>query len=173
MISVLVIVCTVLAVISAATLALVFSLIGRVRTLQQAVEAGGGKSEDALPRPGERIGPFEAITVQGETLTQQSLATETTLVGFFTPNCIPCERVEALLLESPPGWPMIAFVDGDPADDETRKVGALLARVARVAYASSTDAVTRTFRASGYPTLLRIENGTVAAAGHRLSDVLS
>lgn len=51
-------------------------------------------------------------------------------------------------------------------------MGERLSSIARVAYAGASDAVKRAFRTNGYPTLLRVENGQVAAAGYRLKDVL-
>jgi hypothetical protein len=67
---------------------------------------------------------------------------------------------------------MVAFIRAEADEASAAAMCDALARFARVAYAGAEDAVSRAFRTAGYPTLLRIESGVVAAAGHRLSDVL-
>ena len=158
---------TVLAVAVGLHLLLTFSLIARVRTLQDMLAGTRG-----LPQPGTPVGSFEAATPEGEKLTDALLRGGTTLVGFFAPGCGPCEKARTELVASPPGLPVLAFVDGTDADPDARTLVASLGQVARVAYAASGDDVYRAFRPVGFPSLFRIENGQVAAAGHRLGDVL-
>lgn len=160
----------VLFAISLATLALLFALISRVRSLQELVLKN--RTADGLPQPGDPVGRFEVTTTAGEVITDLSLALETTLVGFFLPGCVPCERVQAELRERPPGVPMVAVIRATAEDARAPAMRDALAQVARVAYAGAEDPVSRAFRNTGYPTLVRIENGLVAAAGYRLSDVL-
>jgi hypothetical protein len=159
-----------LSVVSLATLALMFALISRVRTLQELVLKN--RTQDGLPRPGDPIGRFEVTTTAGEVITDVSLALETTLVGFFMPDCVPCERVQAELRDRQLGVPMVAFIHAAADEASAAAMSDALTRYARVAYAGTEDSVSRAFRTAGYPTLVRIENGLVAAAGHRLSDVL-
>ena len=160
----------VVSVVSLATLALLFALISRVRTLQELVLKN--PKQHGLPQPGDPIGRFAVTTTAGEVVTDVSLARETTLVGFFQPNCGPCERVQAELCQRPLGVPIVALIRAAADEAGATAMSDALAHVARVAYAGADDSVSRAFRTAGYPTLVRIENGLVAAAGHRLSDVL-
>ena len=159
-----------LSVLSLANLALLFALISRVRTLQELVLKN--RTQDGLPQRGDPIGRFEITTTTGDVITDVSLALETTLVGLFMPNCVPCEQVQAELRDRPPGVPMLAFIHAKADESSAAAMSDALGQFARVAYAEAEDSVSRAFRTAGYPTLLRVENGLVAAAGHRLSDVL-
>lgn len=159
-----------LSVVSLATLAVLFALISRVRTLQELVVQN--RTQDGLPQRGDPIGRFEVTTTAGDVITDVSLALETTLVGFFLPNCVPCERVQAELRDRPPDVPMVAVIHAAADEISAVAMSDALSQFARVAYAGAEDSVSRAFRTAGYPTLLRVENGLVAAAGHRLRDVL-
>ena len=151
---------------------LTFALLGRVRALQEWMVAKSSVDAE-LPRPGDPIGRFEALADDGGTLTDDALS-GVTLVGFFSPGCKPCETVKAELVRSPPALPFLAFVDGSGADPSAaRRLGEALKAVARVAYTDDASPVLRAFRDPAYPTLVRVENGAVAAAGHRLRDVLA
>jgi thiol-disulfide isomerase/thioredoxin len=161
----------VLAVLVVLNLLLTFAIIGRVRFLQDFVEKAMAK-DPALPQPGDPVGRFEVTTPEGELLTDNALRSGVTLVGFFAPKCEPCATLRAQLLKTPPSLPLMAFVDGRADDPEARELGTALSRIARVAYAVKEDSVSRAFRSAGFPTLIRVENGTVAAAGHQLRDVL-
>ncbi len=162
----------VLAVLGVLNLLLTFALIGRIRALQALVEKGMGK-DPSLPQPGDLVGRFEVTTPEGEVLSDAALRSGVNLVGFFAPNCEPCAAMRAQLLATPPTLPLVAIVEGSAEDAASRELGTALTRVARVAYANADDSVTKAFRSAGFPTLIRVENGTVAAAGHKLHDVLS
>jgi thiol-disulfide isomerase/thioredoxin len=163
----------VLAVLVVLNLLLTFALIGRIRVLQALVEKMMGK-DPSLPQPGDLVGRFEVTTPEGELLSDAALRSGVSLVGFFAPNCEPCAAMRAQLLATPPPLPLVAIVEGS-ADDAaaSRELGTALSRVARVFYATAGDSVTRAFRSAGFPTLIRVENGMVTAAGHKLHDVLS
>jgi thiol-disulfide isomerase/thioredoxin len=162
----------VLAVLVMLNLLLTFALIRRVRVLQEMVSKGPAR-DPALPQPGDAVGAFQAATPEGGLLTDEALRSGVNLVGFFTTGCHPCATVRAQLLESPPKLPLMAFVEGRADDPAARELGTSLSAIARVAYITEADSVAKAFRSAGYPTLIRVENGTVAAAGHQLGDVLS
>lgn len=147
------------------------ALIRRVRVLQELVERTPQRDPN-LPKTGEAIGSFQATTLQGETLSNETLKPGVSLVGFFTTHCKPCAALRAQLLESPPTLPVVAFVEGPADDPEVGEMAEALKRIARVVYTRNNDALHQAFKPAGYPTLIRVENGVVAASGHALADVL-
>jgi hypothetical protein len=163
----------ILAVLVVANLWLTFALIGRLRTLQEMVANQVILRDPLLPQKGEEVGRFEATTIEGEAFTDAVLREGKTLVGFFATGCRVCSSVRKQLLDSPPGMPFMAFIEGDPGDPDTVAVGESLKHVARVALLSDGDSVTRAIKQAGYPTLVLVDRGVVAASGHYLHEVLS
>ncbi len=154
--------------LAALNLLMTLSLAGRVRVLQES----GALRDPALPKVGERVNAFSTTTVKGEPVTQAIFDEGPTLVGYFSPGCSNCELVRAQLLEKPPSIPLFAFVVNDELDQLTQAVAEQLAPIARVVVSKATDAPARAFREAGYPTLIRVERGSVVASGHRLAEVL-
>lgn len=150
---------------------LTFALLGRVKSLQQLAETSAGR-DPALPKVGDPVGRFQATTADGALVTDEALRSGVVLVGFFAPGCRPCATVREQLLESPPKLPVMAFVEGDDDAAEARVLGGALSKVAQVTYTAQGDSVLKAFRQAGFPTLIRVENGTVAASGHHLHEVL-
>ena len=170
--SLLAVVVAVLSVLVVVNLLLSFALIGRLRVLQETVSRGGVMKDPNLPQPGDPIRPFQALTEDGVQLSDEVLRSGVSLVGFFTTGCKPCAVVRQQLLERPPTLPFMAFVEGNPQDPDTRDLAEALKRVARVAFTTADGPAHKAFEPPGYPTLIRVEDGKVAAAGNRLSDVL-
>jgi hypothetical protein len=170
MTTLLIVSCVVVGVIGILNMVLTFGLVSRIRLLQEVVQEGVFRDPD-LPQPGQAVGDFSITTAQGTSLSQRDLEGEA-LVGFFTSGCKPCRSLRAELERTPPSLPFIAFVDGDDDDPEVDEIVSSLSRFARVAIVHADDAVTRAFKPTGFPTLIRTENGLVAAAGHRLNHVL-
>ncbi|NVJ07630.1 hypothetical protein HUW63_20595 [Myxococcus sp. AM001] len=161
----------ILSVLVVGNLLLTLALVGRLRTLQELIANQVVLRDPALPQKGEQVGSFEATTLDGETFTDAVLREGKTLVGFFTTGCRPCSSLRKQLLDSPPGMPLMAF-EGDPNDPQTLELGASLKQVARVAFLTEGDSVTRAIKQAGYPTLVLVERGVVAASGHHLHEVL-
>src|SRR6266508_1061488 len=76
---------------------LIFSL-GVIRRLREHTEildrlaaGGGAQGESVMLRPGETVGDFVATTMDGERVSRGALV-GSTLVGFFSPDCAPCEE---------------------------------------------------------------------------------
>lgn len=170
--SLLAVVVAALAVLVVVNLLLSFALIGRLRVLQEMVERGGVMKDPNLPQQGDPVRPFQAVTEEGEQLSDEALKAGVSLVGFFTSGCKPCATVRKQLLERPPTLPFMAFVDGSPQDAETRELADALKKVARVAFTTPSAPPSQAFEPPGFPTLIRVEDGKVAASGNRLSDVL-
>jgi hypothetical protein len=162
-----------LTVLVLAAMVIVFALVRRVRKLQ--AQMGAGNPD--MPKVGHRVGAFQSTTVDGKVITSSGLEqAETTLVGFFAPNCNMCARVRSELLEQPPTIPIMAFIvpmgDEPQAVRDANAVADQLRSIAQVAIADVVDPVLRAFATAAYPTLIRVERGTVTAASHRLADVL-
>lgn len=152
-------------------LLLTFGLIARIRTLQEMVE-GQSNRDLELPAAGAAIGAFAAVTSAGEAISDAELRDGApTLVGFFTPNCKACEQEKAALLAQPPTLPLLAFVDGSPEDPEAVSLIAALGKIGRAAFTHEA-AMTAFHNPTGFPTLYRIEQGAIAAAGHRVREVM-
>lgn len=161
----------VLAVITVVHLFITFGLIARFRAYQASTPLV--PRDPDLPEPGDAVKPFAATSAAGAPLTDEMLASGATLVAFFTPHCKPCEQAREKLLVEPPPMPMVAFINGSAEDAASQQLADALGRVAQVAYTARNDSVTRAFRQAGYPTFIRVENGTVAASSHQLHDVLA
>jgi thiol-disulfide isomerase/thioredoxin len=165
------VVVAVLAVITILHLFITFGLIARFRVYQESTALV--PRDPDLPRPGDVVQPFEATTTAGTPLSAAALSSGATLVGFFTPHCGPCDQARAKLIDDPPPFPMVAFINGSADDAACQQIGDALGAVAQVAYTARNDSITRAFRQAGYPTFIRVENGTVAASSHNLRDVLA
>jgi len=153
---------------AALNLLLTLVLVRRVRPLQKLIEERG-IPDAMLPRIGRSVAPFRVEMADGSVITDDALRTGTTLVGFFLPHCPSCDRMVARMIEEPPPWPLLAFVEGAPGDPEALAEVEKLAAVGRPGLA--TDEVQRAVGLSdsaAFPTLVRIDNGVVTAAGRRL-----
>lgn len=157
-----------LAVLALANLLLLLGVAARLRLLHTAVRTRA--PGDRLPEVGRAIRAFEVAATSGAPLTDGAFAAGTTIVGFFTTGCRKCARIRAALLETPPAHPTVLMINGDPGDVETLAMGAPLVDVGRIAYFEDLG-VARAFGVLSYPTLLRIEDGRIAAAGRALEDV--
>jgi hypothetical protein len=156
-------------VVVALNLLLTLALVTRVRALQAMVIGDG---PDPLPAPGTAVGEFATTTASGALVTDRELR-DATLVGFFSPDCDWCEKARAALLASPPALPMLAFVRGSEDDAKARALKSSLEGVARVGYTDGDDPVYRAFKPTGWPSLYLVKDGRIAAASHRLGDVVS
>lgn len=152
-------------------LLLTFGVIGRVRVLQEAVQTGVLR-DPALPAPGDAVGAFQVTAEDGTQLSEAVVQGDPALVCFFMPGCRPCADVRAQLLSRPPALPLIAFVEGTSEDPEVQQIIQSLRHLGPVATTQAGDTVTRAFKPSGFPTLFRTMDGSIVAAGHRLSEVL-
>jgi hypothetical protein len=132
----------------------------------------GSTLSSGQPPADPDIGSFQATTLEGEPLSHETLKPGVSLVGFFTAHCKPCTALRAQLLKSPPALPFVAFVEGRANDPEVGEMAEALKRIARVVYTERNDALHQAFQPASYPTLIRVENGIIAASGHALADVL-
>jgi len=166
----LLVICVLVGALGVLNVILTLGLVRHVRALQEVVQEGVFPDPD-LPQAGARVGGFEVTCVDGKALSDRDLGQDT-LVGFFTSGCRPCANLRSQLTRQPPGLPFIAFVEGDQDDPEVSEMVRVLSRLGSVALTTAGDTVTQAFKPSGFPTLIRTEQGVIAAAGHRLRQVL-
>ncbi|HEY0987155.1 MAG TPA: hypothetical protein VGD80_08890 [Kofleriaceae bacterium] len=168
---VLTLVVVVLAASSVLHLFLTFGLIARFRAFQDSTAIV--PRDPDLPARGDVVQPFEATSSTGAPLSAATFASGAKLVGYFMPHCRPCDQARTRLLDDPPALPMIAFIHGNTEDAACQELGESLGKIAQVAYTARNESIMRAFRQAGFPMFIRVENGTVAASSHKLSDVLA
>lgn len=163
-------------------LATTFAALGKLRIAQRHLEQSGGVPDPLLPPRGTRVRPFRASLASGGErtgastgeLTDAALGAGTVIVGFFTTGCLQCEAVCEELEEAPLGFPLFALVHAEP-DDPPAALPRLVRRLsglAQVAYLDAEIMAAFAFRDdSGFPTLVRLQNGLVIAAGHGVAEL--
>ncbi|GGV87485.1 hypothetical protein GCM10010294_69450 [Streptomyces griseoloalbus] len=122
---------------------------------------------------GQEIGEFETSTVDGEPISQDLLE-DGTVVAFFSPGCGPCETEVprfADFAETAPGGRnrLLAVIVGETGD-ATPFVSALCA-VSRVVVEDRNGALSTAFRATAYPTVLRVgreDTGQLVVTANRV-----
>lgn len=142
--------------------------MGVIRRLKQ---TGGETVQHAGPpvvlKPGSRAGEFDAVTVDGEPVSQDTV---TGLVGFFSAGCEPChkllpsfvERARVLGREN-----VLAVVGGDDAE-----VVEALRPVARVVAEDYDGPVSSAFQNKWTPALYMLgSDRRVVATGGRMEDL--
>ncbi|MEH1166573.1 hypothetical protein V6V47_14430 [Micromonospora sp. CPCC 205539] len=163
----------VLAAITILNLTLCFAIIRSLR--------GATPHEDPpeldLPAIGTRIGDFLARDIDGATASTSDLAGQSTVVGFVMPGCGPCRNLVDAARDGrfPSGTSALFFVRaGIPATDEAQYLVDNLRSVARVVVMSGDldEAVNGAFGGiTGYPTLLRVDDGVVTSVGREFDAV--
>ncbi len=158
---------------------LIFSL-GVIRRLREHTEildrlaaGGGAQGESVMLRPGETVGDFVATTMDGERVSRGALV-GSTLVGFFSPDCAPCEERLPEFVDHaehhPGGRRQVLAVIVAQDEDTAGPVVAELASVARVVRDVGAGPVPRAFGVHGFPAFALVEpGGMVRASGYELS----
>lgn len=165
----------VLTILTLINIALLFAVIRRLRGVEQ---RGAGPVVDPLPAVGLRVGEFQAPALDGSVLTSAEVAGTADgadrLVAFVMTGCEPCAKFVAKLRDgSPAGFDRtFFFITGDPRTEATAALVAELNDLGRVAMLAEEGPVGPAVGGIGsYPTVLRINDGVVAAAGHQLDEV--
>lgn len=155
-------------------LATTFAALGKLRIVQRHIEQSGGVPDPLLPPRGTRVRPFRAALAGGGELTGEALGAGTVIVGFFTTGCLQCEAVCEELEEAPPGFPLFALVHAEPDDPPAAlaRIVRRLSGIAQVGYLDADVMAAFAFRDdSGFPTLVKLHNGLVIAAGHGVAEL--
>jgi thiol-disulfide isomerase/thioredoxin len=126
-----------------------------------------------LPHKGMSIPQFRMKSIAGEEIDTAWVQRQgALLLGFFAQSCPACSRLKNELRRSPPSEPLVSFLrepeEHEVVDVELRDVLAALGEL--IPFDSSTE-LTHRFEVNGFPTLIRVEDGEVVAAGHDLRAV--
>src|SRR5262245_16069380 len=153
-------------------LVLTMAIIRRLRLIEDRA-AQGSTPPAGLPRIGAAPTEFALTTTGGATITAKDVSTGTRTVLFLSTGCQPCTELAATLARDPAlvDAGMAAVVTGMPDDPATQEFLAGLPPALPVGV--ETDyAISRAFSVTGYPTVLRLEDGVITAAEHSLAAVL-
>lgn len=150
--------------------------LGKLRVAQRRIEETGGLPDPTLPPRGTRVGAFRAPLASGPRgeITGDVLRARTVVVGFFTSGCLQCEAVCEEIEEAPLGAPLIALVHAEPSDPPAAvaRIVSRLGTIAQVAYLDAAVKAAFAFRDdSGFPTLVKLHDGLVIAAGHGVAEL--
>lgn len=157
---------SIIAVLAAFNLLLTFGLIRRLRLM-----GSTGVGKPALPALGALVGSFATSTLDGATVSERDLLSGPAVVGFFEAECQPCADLKREILDRGAPASLLAFVEGSAQDQATLAFARDLATFARVAVVEPSSSPARAFGVTAFPTLMRLHDGVVVAAGHRLGDV--
>lgn len=127
-------------------------------------------AERQLVGPGERVGPYRVVTLDGTELSGHA-----GLVAFLSPSCPPCQEQLPLVVEhaaAHPGGVLAVVVDDFEDPELVAAEAAALAEVAPVVVARTGDRLTNAFGVDAYPALVLVgPDGRVVASGHDLADL--
>jgi thiol-disulfide isomerase/thioredoxin len=162
----------VLGLMASANLLVTFAVIRRIAVVEAGHADGPGKA--LVPDIGYQVADFSAELLSGGAIHRADLADSSVIIIFVSPGCAPCQKLIASMRSGwvPQGEPLLIFVAGY-ADDAVvgDTVAELSALSARIGITPPTGPVAQAFGVVGYPTVLRVENGVVTAAGARLDVV--
>jgi hypothetical protein len=154
------------------SLAVVRRLREHTELLSKMPAGSGGGAGDGVLAAGEHVADFTGRTIDGTTLTRQSLAPDS-VVGFFSPTCQPCkERVPEFVgyAGAHPDGRARAYAVVIGKADETAGMVTTLSAVATVLTGEDCEAMVQAFGVEGYPAFYHLGAGAVvAASGHGMS----
>jgi hypothetical protein len=155
-------------------LVLTLGVIRRLRDHSERLSMSAMPIEEvALARPGDRVTPFTATTVDGAVVTDADLV-EPTLVAFFSPDCPSCGPQLAPFADyarSFPGGPDHTLIVVTSETGGARYHRELDGLGRRVAEAELTGTVQRAFSTRGYPAFAVVVDGEVMQSGHGVADL--
>lgn len=141
------------------------AIIRRLRT-----QGPIGRPSIGLPRSGMAVPQFSMASTVGDEISTNWIEKQpSVLVGFFAASCPACSRLKDTLRRTPPADPLVAFLR-QPGEQEVvdLELHEVLAAFGPVISFDASSEITHKFHVEGFPTLIRFENGTVAAAAHTL-----
>jgi hypothetical protein len=170
MTAVLIAIIIVVGLIALVDLVLTYGLIRRVNSIQaqpHSIDPG------LVPAAGHRIGDFVAKATDNREITEREFKGLETFAAFVMVGCGPCHRLaEELSQMAPPELPLLLFIaSSQGADEEVARIAAQVPFAAAVCVVEPTGAVTEAFGVSGFPTVIRVGEGTVRATGLSLESV--
>ena len=150
-------------VISIVDLLLTYGVVRRLREhTRQLTALGAGATAGLMAAKGSAIGEFSAADTTSAALSRATF-TRSTLVGFFTPGCTPCEALLPRFVSAARRWrdssrPVLAIVAPGAGDDAYAEH---LASVARVVVGEHANTVAAAFEVRGFPVVCLVNDGGV------------
>ena len=129
--------------------------------------------ETAIAAQGDHITPFEASTVDGETISVADLA-EPTLVAFFSPDCPACVQQLPKFVDYAhtfPGGPARTLIVITSRSGGAKYHAELTGLGRIVTEPELTGDVQKAFSTRGYPAFLVVVDGVVAQSSHAVADL--
>jgi hypothetical protein len=169
MTSVLIVLVALALAVGLANLMFLYGVIRRLRVLDGRVNR---LDPPAGPAVGHRVGLFTATTLDGRAVDTGDLAETETLVALLSAGCGACESMVAELGDVDGGSLLVLIHAGEGDQSEplvtaARRSAGSGARIAVVPY----GAVASAFDITAYPTVVRVVDGVVTAAGMSLASV--
>jgi hypothetical protein len=161
------------AVVALAAFGLVLVLARRLRAVTERVDMFLPVSEGTLPLPGTPVPEFDAVSADGERVTQNAFAGVERVLAVLSTGCGSCgEQIPALRELGASGAPRpVVVVTGVPED-----CAPLVARLdghAVIIEEPDRGPVAEAFEISEFPAVLLIRDGVIQQAGHGLEAMLA
>ncbi|WBP91401.1 hypothetical protein [Kitasatospora cathayae] len=160
-----------LGIVTAAHVVLTLALVRRLRT----VEADRASSQ-RWPEAGATVTEFAVRTTSGRLATPEDVRVGERLVAFLKAGCGPCDELVDSLDPRLGATDVAAhfFVVGDPSDPRTGMMADRLGALGEVAVVGNGKEVMSAFGGVRvFPTLLRLRDGVIMAAGADPNRVLA
>jgi hypothetical protein len=123
--------------------------------------------------PGVEVGSFKAMTLDGDFVTDEEFSAGSSLVAFLAVGCRACPPVKQEVLNSHLQEQLTIFIHGEAPGGGVPDFATDLSRRGRVILTRWDDAPRKAFEVDGFPTVLRIVDGVVAASGFTLGEIVS
>ena len=151
----------IIGMISIVDLLLTYGVVRRLREhTRQLTALGAGATASLMAAKGSAVGEFSAADTTSAALSRATF-TGSTLVGFFTPGCTPCEALLPRFVSAARRWrdssrPVLAIVAPGAGDDAYAEH---LASVARVVVGEHANTVAAAFEVRGFPVVCLVNDG--------------
>lgn len=158
----------VVALVAGCDLLLSLALARRVRLLQGLGRPTRNSDPELI---GEVVSPFETTALDGHLVNDDRFSQGSTLVAFLAAGCEPCVRLKREILASPPREPFVLFASGRDDGGMPAFVSELAEVAQEAVWTEDGSLVSQAFRIRAFPTVLRVVNGVIVAAGLSFEDV--
>lgn len=156
--------------------------IGVVRRLREHTELLANRPRQVTVKvmagPGERSKPFDAVTVDGDLISDADLTGGRTLVGILANGCTSCEERRPEFVELASRFPggrdrVLAVLVSGSEDADLSVERAMIEPVARLALQERPGmGITEALGVTGYPAFALFDaDGTVLSSGTALEDL--
>ncbi|MFC7550088.1 hypothetical protein [Plantactinospora sp. GCM10030261] len=152
-------------------LALTLAMMRRLREVSTMHATHGNSGSPALPAPGHPVSALPPSAKAVGDLAPPDVSGGSHLVAVISPTCPPCQDLADQIAGWGPDGPIdLVLLVGEADQPEVAGLIAGLRGLAPVVTVLGDD-LEAGWGVTGFPALLRVTDGSVAAAGHRLSDL--